>query len=243
MSTHISCKNRKGAAAAMRYNAAMPARSRWATFYRIFLLFVLTGLALAVFMALRRPPPVALPVAAESVKSSADSFHSKLEQLAGAQQRHEKSQARLSSDEVNAALFAESAESASPVQAPPGVAASQPAASAAQPLSPGSDIGEAGEIQTTQVFFHEDEVTGQFTTPIYGKDVVITVSGRLASKDGYVTFDPTDFRVGDLTIPASLVNDALQKKLAEPENREKLQLPPYLSGVHVENGELVIEEQ
>ena len=71
----------------------------------------------------------------------------------------------------------------------------------------------------------------------------LRVSGRLGSKDGYVTFDPTGFKVGDFIVPVSLVNDALQKKLAEPENREQLKLPDFVKSVHIENGELVVEEK
>ena len=47
--------------------------------------------------------------------------------------------------------------------------------------------------------------------------------GRLGEKDGYATFDPTEFKVGDLDVPVSLVNPALQKKLAE--QRDRLKLP------------------
>jgi hypothetical protein len=38
-----------------------------------------------------------------------------------------------------------------------------------------------------------------------------------------------------------LVNDALQKKLAE--QRDQLKLPDFVGDVHVDNGELVIVEK
>jgi hypothetical protein len=56
-----------------------------------------------------------------------------------------------------------------------------------------------------------------------------------------VTFDPTEFKVGDLSIPVSLVNSALQKKLAE--QREQLRLPEGVASLRVENGELVITQK
>jgi hypothetical protein len=58
------------------------------------------------------------------------------------------------------------------------------------------------------------------------------------SQDGYVTFDPTEFKVGDFNIPVSLVNSALQKKLAE--QRDQLKLPDGVSSLRIENSELVI---
>jgi len=63
----------------------------------------------------------------------------------------------------------------------------------------------------------------------------------LGSKDGYATFDPTEFKVGDLSIPVSLVNDALQKKLIEQHDRMKL--PDNVNGIKVENGELVMTQR
>jgi hypothetical protein len=43
----------------------------------------------------------------------------------------------------------------------------------------------------------------------------------MGEKDGYATFDPTEFKVGNTNIPVSLVNPALQRKLAEERERLK----------------------
>ena len=77
---------------------------------------------------------------------------------------------------------------------------------------------------------------------MYGKDVSITVAGHLGSRDGYVTFEPTEFKVGDLSVPVSMVNPALQRKLADPENRDKMKLPEFVKDLRVQNGDLVITE-
>ncbi|MGA7909852.1 MAG: hypothetical protein WCA16_20770, partial [Candidatus Sulfotelmatobacter sp.] len=103
-----------------------------------------------------------------------------------------------------------------------------------------SNIGSAAPaIKDQQISFDGDVVHGQFLTEIAGKDVWVTVSGHIGSKDGYATFDPTEFKVGDLDIPISLVNPALQKKMAEQHDR--LKLPDYVGGVKVENGQLVMQ--
>lgn len=88
------------------------------------------------------------------------------------------------------------------------------------------------------VNFHDDVVTGQFTAKIAGQQVYVTVSGHLGAKDGYVTFEPTQFKVGDLAIPVALVNAALQKKMQE--QREQMKLPAFVGDLRVENGELII---
>jgi hypothetical protein len=91
------------------------------------------------------------------------------------------------------------------------------------------------------VTFEGDQLQGQFVSEVAGKKVYITVKGRLGAKDGYATFEPTEFKVGDLNVPVSLVNDALQKKMLE--DRDKLKLPDSISDVHVENGELVVTKK
>jgi hypothetical protein len=88
------------------------------------------------------------------------------------------------------------------------------------------------------VSFHDDLVTGQFTATVAGQQVYVTVSGHLGAKDGYVTFDPTNFEVGDLTVPVALVNPALQKKMQE--QREQMKLPSFVGDLRVENGQLII---
>ena len=63
---------------------------------------------------------------------------------------------------------------------------------------------------------------------------------RTGVDHGYLEFTPTGFKIGDLSVPVSMVNEPLQKKLAEPENREKLKLPDFISDIRVESGELKI---
>jgi hypothetical protein len=92
-------------------------------------------------------------------------------------------------------------------------------------LSPDSDVGGSGEpnIKDQQVTYEGDVVHGRFLTEIAGKDVWVTISGHMGSKDGYATFDPTEFKVGDVSVPIALVNPALQRKLAE--QHDKLKVP------------------
>jgi hypothetical protein len=97
------------------------------------------------------------------------------------------------------------------------------------------------EIKDYQVNFEGDVARGQFLTQVAGKDVWVTLAGHLGSQDGYATFVPTEFKVGDLNVPVSLVNDALQKKLAE--QRDRLKLPDNVGGIKVENGELVMTQK
>jgi hypothetical protein len=97
-------------------------------------------------------------------------------------------------------------------------------------LSPDSNLGSgapdivgAPNIKDQQVTMDGDTVHGKFLTEIAGKEVWVTISGHMGEKDGFATFDPTEFKVGDLDVPVSLVNPALQRKLAE--ERDRLKVP------------------
>jgi len=90
-------------------------------------------------------------------------------------------------------------------------------------LSPESEVGSGTpNIKDQKMTYEGDTVHGQFLTEIGGRDVWVTISGHMGQKDGYATFDPTEFKVGDVNVPVALVNPALQRKLAEERDRLKL---------------------
>jgi hypothetical protein len=193
----------------------------------------------ALFLVLKKPAPVAQPQPAAAAVANAQSFQEKVQQL---DQPKEAGQApaevRLSSSEVSAAL----AQAAG--QIPMAEAAQLSGLASNTGSSTGPDTAVAPgqpEVKDYQVSFDGDVAHGQFLTHIAGKDVWVTLSGHLGSKDGYATFDPTEFKLGDLNVPVSLVNDALQKKLGE--QRDRLKLPDNVGGMKVENGELVMTQK
>jgi hypothetical protein len=199
--------------------------------YRVLRWLMLAGLVVSVFLLLKSPAPIAPPLEPAALKQNAESFQQKLTELANAQSLGEQgTEVHFTAPEVNAAMAQATAAPPAPVRATP----------AAQPVP--SPSSEQVPIKSTQVSFEDNVVKGQFLTELYGKDVYITVAGRLGSRDGYVTFEPTEFKVGDLSVPVSMVNPALQRKLADPENRDKLKLPAFVKDLRVEEGELVISE-
>jgi hypothetical protein len=226
---------------------------------RIISLATLGASLVAIVLVLKRPAPVAHPQSPAAVAANAQSFGEKLDQLeqasqpaaaAGAayqvsspdqpsNQQAATSQAVPSSDRPSAQSKAEVHINSDEVAA----ALSQAMGAAGTgALTPDSNIGAgAPAIKDQQVSFEGDVVHGQFLTEIAGKDVWVTVSGHLASKDGYATFEPTEFKVGDLSVPISLVNPALQKKLAE--QRDRLKLPDFVGDLKVQGGELVMQRK
>jgi hypothetical protein len=220
---------------------------------RIISIATLLASVAAIVLVLKRPAPVAVHQAPAAIAANAQSFDQKISQLEQASQQSQqqsqpgtalassagsdttavansaqtpKAEVRVNSDEISAVL-AQSLGTA---------------AGGLANLSPDSSVGSAAPtIKDQQVSFDGDLVHGQFLTTIAGKDVWLTVSGHIGEKDGYATFEPTEFKVGDLEVPVSLVNPTLQKKLAE--ERDRMKLPDFVGGVKVEDGQLVMQQK
>jgi len=173
-------------------------------------------------LAIRKPAPVAARQPAAAVNTNAMSFQAKVDQLAQAKNEGTAgNEVRLTADEITAAIEK---------------------ANAGGELS-STVAAESGDVSVGQpvITLDGDVVRGQFASEVGGKRVYVTVAGHLGSKDGYATFDPTEFKVGDLNVPVSLVNSTLQKKMQE--QRDRLKLPDYIGDLKVENGELVVKQK
>ncbi len=184
-------------------------------------------------LLLHKPKPVAPLRSQQTLASGAQSLQAKVEQLAASPNGQAADPVHFTSEEIAAAI----AQAAGTLPAP-GPSATAPVGDILNSAAAMDGMPGLGE---PIVSFEGDQVKGQFVSELAGKKVYVTVSGHLGSKDGYATFDPTEFKVGDLNVPVSLVNDALQRKMLE--ERDKLKLPDFVSDVHVENGELVVTKK
>ena len=203
--------------------------SRW-------VILVILCFVIALFLT---PPNRLAPRQQSSVviAKNANGFQSKLGELQQAHQRGDVgTEVRLTSEEVAAALVVANPQpQTQPAQT---VAATNNSPTALAKITP-----EEVPVKDPQVVFVGDEVKGQFIASVYGKDVFVTLSGHLGAQDGYATFQPTSFEIGSMPVPISIVQAQLNKKLSEPESREKLKLPEYVSDLKIENGQLVIVEK
>jgi hypothetical protein len=203
---------------------------------RIISIATLAALLVAIVLLLKKPAPVAqLPPAptGNSTNESSKQITGTPEAAAAQPQPTQPSQAGGYSAPPQSAHNSQASPSQKLV---PNVNSSEisaaigqilgSSASGAAGLSPDSDVG-AGmpNIKDQKVTYDGDTVHGQFLTEIGGKDVWITISGHMGQKDGYATFDPTEFKVGDIEVPVALVNPALQKKLADERDLLKIAEP------------------
>src|SRR4029077_10184647 len=149
-------------------------------------------------MVLKKPAPVAQPQTPAAIAANAQSFGQKMEQFSQAAQQSPPAyngvcQTAAAPDQSTSQPKAELPPNSQEV----GAALSQATGAAGSgELSPDSNVGSgAPAIKDQLVSFEGDVVHGQFLAEVAGKDVWVTVSGHLASKDGYATFEPTEFKV------------------------------------------------
>ena len=196
---------------------------------------------LTLVLVLKRPAPVAPAAAPAAAAANAQSFQEKVNQLTQPRVQGEgESEVRMNSGELSAALAQAAGVLPATTAAPANSSTSAPSSPSA--AGPATEFpGAVPNIKDYQISMDGDVVRGQFLTQIAGKDVYLTLAGHLGAKDGYATFDATEVKVGDLSVPVSLVNEVLQKKLAE--QRDQLKLPNNVKDLKVENGELVFVEK
>jgi hypothetical protein len=224
---------------------------------RIISIATLVASVIAIALVLKKPSPVAPSQAPAAIAEHAQSFDQKMarfeEQTQQAQSQQSQARGASPALQPSTAQAAASSGSSTPALNPKAevrinsdeisaVLAQSLGNAGAAGLTPGTNVGSgAPTIKDQKVDFDGDVVHGQFLTEIAGKDVWITISGHIGQKDGFATFDPTEFKVGDLNVPVSLVNPALQKKLSE--ERDRLKLPDNVGNVKVENSELVMQQK
>ena len=208
---------------------------------RIISVATLLASLVAIILVLKKPAPVAVAQPPAAIAAHAQSFDRKMAEFQTAV-----AQSAASPQTVGVALPGATLDAGSAPKPEVRITSDEVSAVLAQslgtagPLTPDSNVGSgAPTIKDQQVTFEGDVVHGQFLTEVAGKDVWITISGHMGEKDGYATFDPTEFKVGDLSVPVSLVNPALQKKLGE--ERDRLKLPDSVGGMKVENSQLILQ--
>jgi hypothetical protein len=190
--------------------------------FRVARWLIFAALGAAVLLMLGNPAPISPPMSRADRAGQADSFFRKMSEL----------RARRTGDEAGVVVRFTSAEVEAALQQrgmtpPSGDEGAAPA-----------DDGNAPAASAYRIGFDGDVARGQFQADARVKQVTLTIGGHVGARDGYVTIDPTEFRIGRLRIPVSLLRGALEQRLRE--QREALRLPDYVSDVRVEQGRLVI---
>jgi hypothetical protein len=222
----------------------MPGATPFGIARKIFSWFVLAVLVLTLVLILKKSPApsvVTSPAAAEEAAQ-------KLDAADRAAASGQPAQVQLDSTELNSYL-AQNLQLAgsSQANAAPVAAAGQPSTSTVASNAPqigGADpqtVAEAeSNVKDVKIDLDGDVVRAYVIFNVHGADLSLEISGHLYTQDGYLRFDPVDGKIGSFPLPQSALEDAVQKMMASPENREKLRLPDNVSNIEVENGQVVV---
>lgn len=201
---------------------------RWA--FRIFRWTTYLAALITLILLLHKSPPPLVEATPQAAARAEEKFAQVEQSVAQGQQ----ATVRLDETELNSYL-------ASHLD----LRGDQPAAAATSaPGGPGSPTPEDVEkarssVRDVKVTMADDRVKAYVVFDVHGKDMTLELEGKLGATNGYLQFVPVSGQIGSLPIPQSTLETAVQRLMESPENREKLRLPPDISDLHIENGELV----
>jgi len=92
----------------------------------------------------------------------------------------------------------------------------------------------AAKLKSAVVHMEGDELQALLAVDLKGVDLYLTLGGNLSFEDHFVELVPSKVKIGSHPLPASLLAGKLNLRWEVPET---------VSGIRVENGELVVETQ
>ncbi len=205
---------------------------RWSTYLAALITLILL---------LHKPPPP--PV--QSSPQAAARAEEKLQQVQDSVSQGQKATLRLDESELNSYLASHlDLEKNAPPVAPAPSNADTPQATDGSGAPSAADIEQVrSSVKDVKVQMEGDQVRAYVVFDVHGKDMTLQLVGKLGAQDGYLKFEPVSGQIGSLPIPLSTLESAVQRLMDSPENRDKLKLPPDVSDMHIENGQLVATYQ
>jgi hypothetical protein len=232
----------------------MPVAPAFKTLYKILYWSSLVGLIIVIVLVLRTTPAPHVPFDPGAAARAEKKFQAADEAKAAGQP----GQVALDRTELNSYLAqnlqlapqspAAGAGGVAPVAAdgsavapsPNGSPTNDPAASVAGSEQPTLDQVQSS-VKDVKVDMDGDIVKAYVIFDFHGKDLSLELDGHLSADNGYMKFEPVSGKLGSLPLPQSTLDDAVEKLMASPENREKLRLPPDISDIKIVNGQAVIQ--
>jgi len=112
--------------------------------------------------------------------------------------------------------------------------------SASPGMPSAADIDQMrSNVKDVKVQLVGDRVIAYVVFGVHGADMTLQLEGKLGSDNGYIRFDPLSGQIGSLPLPLAALQNAMQRLMESPENREKLRLPADVTDLKIENGEVV----
>lgn len=213
--------------------------SPWRLVFRIFRWTTYAAAIITLLMVFHATPP---PVIATSPQAAAR-VEQKVEAVEQAVASGQSATLRLDQTELNSYLVTHlDISPAAPANPTPSHAPADGLTSGL-PTPSGTTAEQVDQVRSSvrdvKVELIDDRVRAYVVFDFHGKDMTLQLEGRLSAANGYLRFEPVSGQIGSLPIPQSTLETAMQKMMDSPENREKLKLPAEISGLKIDDGELL----
>jgi len=188
----------------------------------------------ALVLALHKAPPPLVETSPQAAARAEEKF----EQVEKAVASGQPATLRMDETELNSYLASHLALAGDGTTRPVPSGAAQGAHQGATP-TPQEVEQMRSNVRDVKVQLIEDRVRAYVVFDVHGKDMTLQLEGRLGAQNGYLHFEPLSGQIGSLPIPQSTLMSAVQRLMDSPENREKLKLPPEISDLRIQDGEIV----
>ncbi len=193
--------------------------------FRVFRWVTLVAGVLVIVLILRQEEPPRV----ETDPRAKEGIRTKLYELQRARESGEAHDLRLNESEINSWMGSNLA------LAPP----SKP-----QTENPSGAEPTLEEVQSSmrdvKVNLLDDRLHAYVLFNFHGKDLSLSLEGRLRVENGYLKLDPIGGSLGSLPLPQAVLDRAVQRIFDSPENREKFKVPPEVRDIRIVNRELVV---
>lgn len=222
--------------------------------YQILTWTSFVGLIVVMILVLRKSPPPAVTTSPDAAASAEKKFEAADQAKAAGQP----GQVALDRTELNSYLAQNLGLEGSPAPAlsgaenpslngganaapsPAGGSGSDPAAVLSSNEQPSIDQIQSS-VKDVKVDMVGDVVKAYVIFDFHGKDLSLELDGHLSADNGYMKFVPISGKLGSLPLPQSTLNEAVDKLMSSPENREKLRLPADINNIQIVNGQAVVQ--
>lgn len=227
--------------------ARPPKRSAWSLAFRIVRWSTYAAALITLLMIFHAAPPPVIPTSPQAAARMEEKLQAAEQSVAGGNP----GTLRLDETELNSYLLAHleiaprpGANKSAPGRGAATNSAGAPDPTAGLPTPAGTPAEQVAQVRSTvrdvKVQLIDDRARAYVVFDFHGKDMTLRLEGRLSSSGGYLRFEPISGQFGSLPIPESALQSAVQKMMSSPENRDKFKMPPEISDLRIENGELVV---
>jgi hypothetical protein len=212
-------------------------------FYRVFRVIVLIVLIAAILLVFKKARPPVVSTAPDA----AATLQTKLEEEQRATDAKQPHELKLNEAELNSML----SSNLQLAPAAPSPVPSSPSSAAPSHPAPGFTIAPErkkdptieevqSSVRDVKISLQENSLLAYVVFLFHGQELSLQLEGQLGVNDGYMRFTPSAGKLGSLPLPHLALDNAVRKLFDSPENKEKFQVPPEISDIRVEGGELVV---